>query len=207
MRLVQEEQRPFDVAGGVLPEGSVASAHMVMDFTLETAAGRTQLKLVHSGFGRGAAWDDEIDGVRVGWNHELRWLAFYLERHRGRARHTAWARLTWPESQEDTWRRLLSKDAFALSHATVRAGAPYSVEVSTGDRFEGIVLHYTPNRDFSGTARALDDGIFRIGTHRADGKTGIHVALASYDSRHAPAVVAFGQRAQALLERLVASAH
>lgn len=93
------------------------------------------------------------------------------------------------------------------SHTNVTAGAPYSVEVSTGDRFDGIVQQFTPNRDFSGTARALDDGIFRIGTHRALGKTGIHVALASYDSRHAPAVAAFGQRAQALLERVVASAH
>lgn len=206
LRLVQEAQRPFDVDGGLLPEGSVANAHMVMDFTLETVAGRTRLQLVHSGFGRGAAWDDELDGVRVGWNQELRGLAFYLERHRGRARHTAWARLTWPDSQEATWRRLLSSDAFALSHASVTVGAPYSVEVSTGDRFDGIVQHYTPNRDFSGTARAFDDGILRIGTHRADGRTGIHVSLASYDSSHASEVVAFGQRAQALLERLFAAA-
>ncbi len=33
LRLVQEDQRPFDVDGGVLPEGSVANAHMVMDFS------------------------------------------------------------------------------------------------------------------------------------------------------------------------------
>lgn len=207
LRLVQEDQRPFDVDGGVLPQGTVASAHMVMDFTLETAAGRTRLRLVHSGFGHGAAWDDEIDGVRVGWNQELRGLAFYLERHRGRARHRAAARLTWADSQDAVWRRLLSKDAFALSNATLAEGESYSVEVSTGDRFDGIVQHFTPNRDFSGTARALDDGIFRIGTHRADGKTGIHVSLASYDPRYAAEVTAFGQRAQALLARLFGAPH
>ncbi|MGQ0641698.1 MAG: SRPBCC family protein [Gemmatimonadaceae bacterium] len=70
LRLVQDQQRPFDVEGGLLPPGEVAAAHMVMDFTLETVAGKTRLRLVHSGFRRGGAWDDEIDGVRVGWNNE-----------------------------------------------------------------------------------------------------------------------------------------
>jgi hypothetical protein len=204
---VQEDQRPFDVSGGLLPEGQVASANMMMDFTLETVAGRTRLRLVHSGFGSGGAWDDEIDGVRVGWNQELRGLAFYLERHRGKSRHAAMAYLTWNEPQDVTWRRLLSADAFALSAKKLDSGQPYTLEVSTGDSFDGIVQHHIADRDFAGTVRALDDGVFRIGTHRAMGKTGISVWIASYDERHASHVAAIRTRTQGLLERVFGAAH
>lgn len=202
LRLVQEDQRPFDVNGGLLPAGQVASAHMVMDFTLETVAGRTRLRLVHSGFGNGSAWDDEIDGVRVGWNHELRGLAFYLERHRGKSRHAAMAYLTWPEPQDVTWRRLLSADAFPVSAKRLDIGQRYTLEVSTGDRFDGIVQHHIADRDFAGTVRALDDGVFRIGTHRAAGKTGISVWIASYDASHASQVAAICSRTQGILDRV-----
>lgn len=202
LRLVQDEQRPFDVDGGLLGPGEVAAAHMVMDFTLETVAGQTRLRLVHSGFGRGAAWDDEIDGVTVGWSNELRNLAFYLERHRGKARHISTAYLTLTATQEDVWRRLLSDAAFTLSPSLPVPGQLYRVEVSTGDRFEGIVRHHIPNRDFTGTVRALDDGTLRIGTHRAAGRTGVQIFLSTYDARHAPEIAAFGTRTQALLDRL-----
>ncbi len=202
LRLVQDEQRPFDVEGGLLPPGESVAAHMVMDFTLETVAGRTRLRLVHSGFGRGAAWDDELDGVSVGWKHELRGLAFYLERHRGKARHISTAYLTLGAAQEEVWRRLLNDAAFKLSPSQPAAGQPYHAEVSTGDRFDGIVRQHVPNRDFTGTVRALDDGILRIGTHRAAGKTGIQIFLATYDARHAPEVAALGRRTQTLLDRL-----
>ncbi len=202
LRLVQNDQRPFDAKGRVLPTGDVAGAHMVMDFTLETVAGRTRLRLVHSGFGSGAPWDDELDGVRVGWNHELRGLAFYLERHRGKPRHAAFAHLTWNESQEATWRRLFSPEAFSPWTPHWSAAQPYSFEVSTGDRFDGIVHHYIPDRDFFGTVRTLDDGILRIGTHRAGGQTGIHVWIASYDARYAREVDAIAGRTQGLLDRL-----
>jgi uncharacterized protein YndB with AHSA1/START domain len=202
LRLVQDEQRPFDVEGGLLPTGEVAAAHMVMDFTLETVAGSTRLRLVHSGFGRGAAWDDEIDGVSFGWNHELRGLAFYLARHRGKTRHFSTAYLTLDAAQEDAWRRVLSDAAFKLSPSRPTAGEPYVAEVSTGDRFDGIVRQHIPNREFTGTVRALDDGILRIATHRAAGKTGFQIFLATYDARYAPEVEALGKRTQLLLDGL-----
>jgi uncharacterized protein YndB with AHSA1/START domain len=205
LRLVQDDQRPFDVEGGLLPPGEVAAAHMVMDFTLETVAGKTRVRLVHSGFGRGGAWDDEIEGVRVGWNIELRNLAFYLERHPGKTRYLATANLTSDVLQEEIWRRLLSPAAFMMSPPTPTIGQGYSAEVSTGDRFEGIVRHHIPNRDFTGTVRALDDGLLRISTHRAGGKTGLQIFVASYDARHAPEIAALGKRTQTLLDGMFAA--
>jgi uncharacterized protein YndB with AHSA1/START domain len=202
LRLVQDAQRPFDVDGGLLPPGEVAAAHMVMDFTLESVKGGTRLRLVHSGFGQGEAWDDELDGVRTGWGHELRNLAFYLERHRGKKRYVGTSHLTWAGSQEATWQRLFSPAAFTLSPPDPAAGEAVHVQVSTGDRFDGIVRQRVLNREFTATIGALDDGILRIGTHRALGKTGIQIFYASYDARYAGAVRELAGRAQALLEKL-----
>jgi uncharacterized protein YndB with AHSA1/START domain len=202
LRLVQDEQRPFDVEGGVLPPGEVIAAHMVMEFTLETVAGRTRLRLVHSGFGRGAAWDDEIEGVRVGWNHELRSLAFYVERHRGKDRRVANAYLTCALPQDAVWARLLGNRGLRVTPALPVIGESYTAQVSTGDRFDGIVRHYIPGRDLTGTVRAFDDGILRIGTHTAAGKTGVQILLAAYDARFAPQLTALGNRMQQLLDGL-----
>ena len=59
-----------------------------MEFTLETHQGKTRLRLVHSGFGEGAAWDNELEGITEGWQAELRSLRHYLERHRGQDRYS-----------------------------------------------------------------------------------------------------------------------
>lgn len=199
LRLVQDSQRPFDADGGLL-ENEADSARIVMDFTLETIAGRTRLRLVHSGFGYGASWDDEVDGVTSGWNHELRGLGFYLERHPGKQRHAASAGLTWGGSQEEMWRRLRTEGLCSISAQRLRTGEPYVLQVSTGDRFDGIVQHYVADRDFSGSVFALDDGIVRIGTHRAAGRTGLHVWIATYEQRHAGTVSAIAARIQQVLD-------
>ena len=82
--LGNRDQRPFDAHGQPLPAGQVAPANLAMEFTLESDGGITRLRLIHSGFGQGAAWDDELDGVSVGWQSELASLKHYLEHHRGR---------------------------------------------------------------------------------------------------------------------------
>lgn len=202
LRLVQDAQRPFDAEGEEVAAHLAASVPMVLEFTLESDAGRTRLRLVHSGFGHGAAWDDELDGVRVGWNHELRILAFYLERHAGKDRHMELVYLTCSEPRDVAWQRLWSRDAFALTPTTPTVGEGYAAQVSTGERFDGIVRHYIPEHDFTGTIHGLDDGIFRVGTHRAGGQTGIQVAFATYDQSRRPDVARLGAHAQKLLQEL-----
>jgi uncharacterized protein YndB with AHSA1/START domain len=202
LRLVQDAQRPFDADGEEVPASLAASVPMILEFTLESDAGRTKLRLVHSGFGHGAAWDDELDGVRVGWNHELRILAFYLERHAGKDRHMALAYLTCAEPRHVAWQRVLSDEAFALLPATPVVGEAYSVQVSTRERFHGIVRHYIPEHDFTGTIHGLDDGIFRVGTHRAAGRTGVQVAFATYDPLRQPDMQRLGAHAQQVLEEM-----
>ncbi len=55
------------------------------DFELVSLDGgaRTLLRLVSSGFGSDASWDDEYEGTKNGWAVFIRNLEHYLERHPG----------------------------------------------------------------------------------------------------------------------------
>ncbi len=61
----------------------------VVEIDIEQTGGSTVLKLVHSGFGDGAEWDDEYQGVNSGWEMALAVLKHYLENYFGRPRHHA----------------------------------------------------------------------------------------------------------------------
>ncbi|MGH9722584.1 MAG: SRPBCC family protein [Bryobacteraceae bacterium] len=55
---------------------------LVEDFYLETEKGKTVLRLVHSGFGSSAGWDQEYEGTKGGWPVCFFRLKEGLERHR-----------------------------------------------------------------------------------------------------------------------------
>lgn len=57
----------------------------VEDFELVAVEGgaRTLLRVVSSGFGSDASWDDEFEGTKNGWAVFIRNLRHYLEQHRG----------------------------------------------------------------------------------------------------------------------------
>lgn len=201
LTLVNRDQRPFDVEGRLLPEGQALPATLTMEFTLETRAGKTRLRLVHSGFGRGANWDDEYEGVSVGWQYELRSLRFYLERHRGRRRRAGVASLSCDLSHSEVWGRLIGAGGFQFDHWPLVEGERYRVRSATGDRFTGQVHFHLPERDLSGTVAELGDGILRLGTHRSGGRTGVTVWITSYAAD--PALIAeLRSRSQQLLETL-----
>lgn len=177
--LLNEDQRPFDADGQQLPAGQVAAATLGMVFTLETHDGTTRLTLIHSGFGQGAAWDDEYDGVSVGWRFEFRSLKHYLERHRGRQRRCGVARVSTVLTQRDAWQRLIGSGGLTVTPWPVHDGDTADLHFA-GDHFSGPVLLHIPERDLSVVAAELGDGIARVGTHQALGRTGVSLWIASY---------------------------
>lgn len=204
LRLVQDAARPADAEGRPLPEGRVEPARIAVEFTLETRGGKTRLRLVHSGFGPGAEWDNELDSISEGWQSELRSLRHYLQRHHGRDRHVGRAWLTTTAPRDAAWVKLVGPGGFTISPVTLEAGRPYEVTGPAGDRFSGTVELYLPRQTLVGTVRELDDGLFRLATYRdADGKTGLWVWAASYTG-DAERMRAFGKVAQEALERLFA---
>jgi uncharacterized protein YndB with AHSA1/START domain len=197
LRLV--ENRPaFDAAGAALPE---ASQQMAMEFTLETHAGRTRLRLVHSGFGHGANWEDELDSVGAGWQFELRGLRHYLERHKGRDRHHGVAHHVTPLAPSTVWTRLMSPAAFVVTDGRLAVDTHCVIRAATGDQFSGTVAWHNPLADLLLIVDELGAGVFRIATWRAAGQTGVQVWLTTYEARHAARVRDFGARVQTMLER------
>jgi uncharacterized protein YndB with AHSA1/START domain len=160
-----------------------AAVPLTVDYYLESRGGKTVLRLVHSGFGTGAGWDEEFDGVRRGWGYELRSLRFYLERHRGTPRRVAWVRRRVYLSPEEAWKRLMSPHGLLKQGAIagLKEGEAYSVAAPTGDAFRGKVLVNNPPLDFGGSVENLGDALFRLGNEPAgDGGREIWFWLAAY---------------------------
>jgi uncharacterized protein YndB with AHSA1/START domain len=58
----------------------------VLEVTIEATGGSTIVRLVNSGFLKGAEWQNEFDGVDSGWQMALAILKHYLENYFGRPR-------------------------------------------------------------------------------------------------------------------------
>jgi uncharacterized protein YndB with AHSA1/START domain len=197
LKLVETRQG-FDADGKPLDHPG-ENRDLVVEVTLESHAGTTRLRLVNSGFGAGADWDDELDGVSAGWQSELRNLRHYLEHHRGRDRVHAWAKASSDLSPTQVWRRLLQPDALAFeaSGAVPREGERFALAL-LGERFEGTVALSMAD-DFMAHVDNYHDGTLRVGTFRGGGRTGVMVILVSYEATDAPRVKAFERAANEFL--------
>jgi uncharacterized protein YndB with AHSA1/START domain len=195
LKLVETRQG-FDADGKPLATPG-ADRELVVEVTLQSQQGVTRVRLVHSGFGTGADWDDELDGVANGWQCELRNLRLYVERHFGRDRHLAWAKVSSALPAEDVWRELFAAGGLTLTPRTAREGERYELTFA-GERFTGSVALAVPN-DFVGFAENLHDGMVRVGTYRAAGQTGMMLWAVSYDPADTGRVRSFQEKAEEFL--------
>jgi uncharacterized protein YndB with AHSA1/START domain len=199
LRMVDRRARPFDAHGR--PLDREAPAALVLDFTLEARGGRTLLRLVHSGFGHGATWDEELDGVTLGWNVELRGFRHYLDRHRGKRRQLGWARASSDLPVDRLWPHLTSAAGVIQIGDVVwlHGGDRCAFTLATGDRLEGRVLFTHPGRQLVVVAENLDDALFRLSLDHAAGRSMIQLWLSTWGRAEAEAS-AFQARAQTALD-------
>lgn len=142
------------------PEGQDPTP-IATDIFLETRAGKTALRLVHSGFSTDSNWDDLVDATRRGWRFQLGGLQHYLERHRGTPRDVAHFQVQLGQvSLDEAWRRLLGTRGFGLDQA--RVGQQFASVAATGDRLEGTVQTLESASDFSAVISNLNDSLLRI---------------------------------------------
>lgn len=87
----------------------------VTTYTLESAGGKTALRVVTSGFPTDPSWDDWVEGTRMGWRWELGSLKRYLEEHAGEPRAVVYLRRRTPASREEAWSRLTGPEGFGGS--------------------------------------------------------------------------------------------
>jgi uncharacterized protein YndB with AHSA1/START domain len=180
LRMVDRSARPFDANGQ--PMTGIAAATLALEIVLEGRGGRTVLRLAHSGFGTGAQWDDELDGVTFGWNVELRGLRHYLARHRGRTRTIAWAHVASPRPVAEIWSQLTSPAGLIASGWTDRAqgGDAVSLRLTTGDAIEGRVIYSVEGRQLLIDAENFGHSLLRLSIDRAAGQSMAQVWLSSW---------------------------
>jgi len=176
---------------------------LAVDFYLEARGGKTILRLVHSGFGAGADWEGEFDGVSRGWTAELCSLRHYLENHRGATRSVAWAKRDIGVSWEEGWRRMTGEQGIGFQSPVdkLRAGEHYAASAATGDKLAGLVLLNGPPKDFVGTAAAFNNSLFRFSLEKVGGPPYAWVWLSAYRVPQGE-VDAFAQRWQNQLLKL-----
>jgi uncharacterized protein YndB with AHSA1/START domain len=137
---------------------------VAMDFTLESAEGKTILRLVHSGFGTASDWDDEFESTNRGWLHELSGLKHYLEHHPGENRRAVWARVKIELSRDDVWQRVMSPEGLNLEG--LQAGDSFDRFTSANERLQGSVLICRPPEDFCAVVKNHNDAFLRISVER-----------------------------------------
>jgi uncharacterized protein YndB with AHSA1/START domain len=198
LRLI--EHRPaFDVNGDPV---AGPSRHLAMEFTIESVEGKTRLRLVHSGFGEGASWDDELESVSAGWQFELRGLAHYLENHKGRDRQHAAVNHVTSLPPDRVWHLLLSPAAFVVTSGRLENGQRVVIRTAAGHQLSGVVAWHSPLRDLFIRVDTLDDGVFRMSTWRAGGQTGVQIWMVTYNPDFQGFVSQFGAQARELVDRL-----
>ncbi len=170
------------VGGGEAYQGR-QGLKLAVDYYLEARGGGTYLRLVHSGFGPDASWDAEYNGVRRGWQYELRSLRHYLERHRGTIRRVAWSLVTLEVPWEEAWKRLMSRDGLLREGEIegLKEGDRYSIKTATGQALSGVVHIVNIGTDFAGSVENLNDGLFRVGIEAAQKGVSAVLWLATYD--------------------------
>ena len=162
-----------DGAGGKKP--------LFIDFLLEGDGGTTTLRLVQSGFGPEAAFDEEYDGISRGWPVELESLRLYLEKHRGETRRVVWCTADLDMESDAAWERLAGEEGFAVGAdlATLAKGDPLRVEGADGDVYEGRVLDAVP-RALAAELDGFGGAFFRLCVERWGGLAHAWLWLGAY---------------------------
>lgn len=183
-------------------DGEGGKRPLFIDFFLEGEGGRTTLRLVQSGFGPEASFDEEYDGISRGWPVELRSLRLYLERHAGLDRRVAWCTATIDVAPEEAWERLAGAEALAFGEAldALREGEPFRFATVGGDVFAGRALCCEP-RSFSGVASSHGDAFLRIAVEKCGGVQQVWLWLAAYGAA-GDGLEELGGRWRAMLARL-----
>jgi uncharacterized protein YndB with AHSA1/START domain len=203
LTLRNPQARPFDAAGHA--QAAAPAVELTLEFTLDAHGDRTTLRLVQSGFGHGASWDDEVDGVAMGWHIELRGLQHYLAHHRGQPRSTAWASAVTGRTIAEAWSHLVGPSGIVRRgfSADLRDGDRCRLDLSTGDTLDGRVVWIYPGRQLLVAADNFSNALVRLSLDRAAGVTMAQVWLSSW-RLPAQEVDAFGVRLRKALDRAMA---
>ena len=125
----------------VLFDGGDAGSGLAFEWLVEARDGGTcVVRLVNSGFGSGADWDDQYDAMESGWALFLFNLRLHLEHFAGQRATALLPMAAWPVEQDRAWDALTERLGIDR-HAAV--GAPITIDLGEGLGLTGTVANAT----------------------------------------------------------------
>jgi hypothetical protein len=162
------------VTSSEMPGADGRMARLAVEFRIETDAGGTRVRLVHSGFGGDGSWDDMIDGLEAGWAYFMANLRHCLERHPDIPRTLLSARAQCAAGVDEAQRVILGGPGLGLEMATgnehrsggtgeigphdLVAGRACALRLGN-DRLEARILVARPPRTVTFVIPALGDAM------------------------------------------------
>jgi uncharacterized protein YndB with AHSA1/START domain len=157
-----------------IDDGHGGKVPLFVDFHVEGSGGKATLRLVHSGFGPDARFDQEYDGISRGWPVELGSLRHYLERHLGQERSVAWSVAKPTGTPDAAWKTLCG----ALGDLdSARTGQRITLSIGAGAELECNVLRSGP-RELSAVVANAGDGFLRVAVETCMGELQVWLWLA-----------------------------
>lgn len=129
---------------------------VTVDYFVEAIdGGNCRLRLVHSGFGTNADWDDEFDAIRDGWKIFLRNLRHYIDHHQGKPAHNSWTIVPTTHSPEECWDRLVGS-------LVTLDGERWQVNAGPGNIFNGAIDLRADGAVLGGVCEELGGALLRL---------------------------------------------
>ncbi len=153
-----------------------AGRPLTFEWTVEAVGGGScTVRLVNTGFGHGEEWDDDYDGMSMGWRLFLEILRLHLTHFRSEAAVAAVPAAMVPGPNAQAWEQLCG--AFDLA-ASLDPGATVSLQASDGPPWSGRVERATATEAMRHYVLLFDEPR-GTGFLAAEGK-GDEVAVSAY---------------------------
>lgn len=117
---------------------------LAFEWTVEPRDGGTCLvRLVNTGFGSGAEWDEQYDGMVTGWRMFLDNLRLHMEHFAGQSAQSMLPTAMWAGPAEVAWTRLAAELGIA---GTPAVGDRVEVDAADAPTLAGTVVETAPRR-------------------------------------------------------------
>ena len=131
---------------------------ILCEFRIDTEKGKTNLRLVQSGFTADVNWDDYFETMGSGWRYFLWNLRHYLERHPGETRKMVFTRGKPGMPRDELWSRLIGDGGLVATDGDAQKGNTF--RLWSGD--EGEFHEITPGIHLTGRVPGLDEALLLV---------------------------------------------
>lgn len=145
---------------------------------MESRKASTVLRLVHSGFGNEPHWDDIYEGVKRGWEFELRGLKHYIENHFTTKRYAIWIKKEHKLTLEEAWNRIMN--LFENNIESLKEHDSFILEEKTGEVYAGLTMINDPPYTFAGTLTNFNNSVLRFENYKTGDKIISYFFIAGY---------------------------